>query len=227
MIDEKERLSMKAIEILLERVEQLIEKGEAVRATRREPPPNVCGWARVNNELFEEWKTNSLRYIELYFGRESYYFENFLEIEGPDIRYTEKGLGILKAIKDDIRSGHLRGVKELVTAEIFTDFLDMAEHLFENGYKDPAASLIGAVLEDSLRKLCLNNSITLKAKEDISSLNHKLADKNVYNRLVQRQIQAWEKIRDYADHGKFDEYKLEDVNDMLKGVRRFLEENFG
>ena len=43
--------------------------------------------------------------------------------------------------------------RSLVQAEVFADFLDMAEHLLGETYKDAAAVLLGAVLEDSLRKI--------------------------------------------------------------------------
>ena len=98
----------------------------------------------------------------------------------------------------------------------------MAEHLLNNGYKDPAASLVGAVLEDGLRRICTTNGIAVKAREDISSLNQKLAQKQVYNPLQQKQIQVWNDIRNNADHGHFDEYKADDVKSMLGGVNKFL-----
>ena len=101
----------------------------------------------------------------------------------------------------------------------------MAEHLLDNGYKDPSASLIGAVLEDGLRRISGNENVTLKSDDNINSLNKKLADKGVYNRLQQREIEVWNKLRDYADHGHFDQYKHDDVRDMLKGVRSFLSEH--
>ena len=63
----------------------------------------------------------------------------------------------------------------------------------------------------------------MKSNDNIGSLNRKLADKkDVYNRLKQREIEAWNKLRDYAVHGHFDEYKPEDVKGMLLGVRTFL-----
>ena len=92
-------------------------------------------------------------------------------------------------------------------------------------YKDPAASLIGAVLEDGLRKIADKNGIQVKNGDDIGSLNTKLADKGVYNHLVRKQIQAWKGIRDSADHGKFEDYNKDDAKAMLEGVNRFLTEN--
>ena len=47
----------------------------------------------------------------------------------------------------------LSNFMSLAQAEVFADFLDMAEHLLGEGYKDAAAVILGAVLEDTLRKL--------------------------------------------------------------------------
>ena len=92
------------------------------------------------------------------------------------------------------------------------------------GYKDPSASLTGAVLEDGLRRICVLKGSKLSSKEDIGSLNKKLADANIYNRLTQKKIQVWNDVRNNADHGKFSEYTSADVKDMLKGTRDFLEQ---
>ncbi len=66
----------------------------------------------------------------------------------------ESALGILEAIRDQIKGGWIETTKGLVTAEVFADFLEMAEHLLEQQYKDAAAVLVGGVLEEHLRQLC-------------------------------------------------------------------------
>ena len=62
--------------------------------------------------------------------------------------------GILAAAKEDYIGGLLDDQKTLVCAEVFTDFLQQADYLLREGYKDPAAVIAGAVLEDGLRRLC-------------------------------------------------------------------------
>src|SRR5204862_4943857 len=63
-------------------------------------------------------------------------------------------VGALRALRRDYEAGFLTRVQSLVRAELFVDFLEMAEHLLQQGYKDPAAVLIGSVLEEHLRALC-------------------------------------------------------------------------
>lgn len=197
--------------------------GEKVLATKydkhtRESIIRDC----VEESLFQQWITSSLAFLNslptdfIYFGQ----FEG--KCKGPSYDHAQSGVAVLRAAKEDIEGGYLQKVESLVSASVFTDFLDMAEHLLDNGYKDPAASLIGAVLEDGLRRICHNNSITVKSDDNIGSLNHKVFAKNVYNLLKRKEIEAWKKLRDYADHGRFGEYKSDDVKAMLSGVRAFL-----
>jgi hypothetical protein len=105
---------------------------------------------------------------------------------------------------------------------VFTHFLEMAEHLYENGYIHPAASLTGAVLEDGMRKIAGANNIAVRSADDLGALNQKLAQANVYNRLKQQQLQPLIRIRNHADHGEFGEYSADDVAGMIRDVGAFL-----
>lgn len=211
---------------ILERIEQLVQRGTQTKSHYIPSPPGVLGGGHIDYTVFNEWKNSAENVIVRIAGENNHYYENFVEtVKNPWKQCADNGVGILKALKDDLESGFLTDVRELVIAEVFTDFLDMAKHLLDADYKDPSASLTGAVLEDGLRKLCDKSGIQVKVSDDIAALNTKLADKGTYNRLVQKQIQAWKAIRDSADHGKFSEYKREDVESMVQGVQRFLTEN--
>ena len=212
------------VDRILGRLDNLIEIGEKVLATRRSgSSPGIIAPDYVDSALFQQWRTSSLAFLDAVLGHNSVHyreFENHCKSARPGD--AGQGTGILRAAKEDIEGGYLQKVETLVSASIFSDFLEMADHLLDNGYKDPAASLIGAVLEDGLRRICVNNGITLKTKEDISSLNQKLAQNHVYNPLQQKQIQVWNDIRNNADHCHFDQYKSDNVKDMLEGVQKFL-----
>jgi hypothetical protein len=155
---------------------------------------------------------------------EHIYYKTFEERVEADAHSSaaKAGVGILRGFLEDINNGYLVGVANLISAEVFTDFLDMAMHLLETGYKDPAASLCGAVLEDGMRRLADNSGLTIRSREDLSSLNARCARKGLYSRLMQKKIQVWTDIRNHADHGQFSEYAAEDVKAMLEGVGSFL-----
>src|SRR6516162_7987576 len=63
-------------------------------------------------------------------------------------------MGVLRALREDYLAGHLQSFHDLIHADLFSDFLDMAQYFFDEGYKDPAAVMAGGVLEEHLRKLC-------------------------------------------------------------------------
>jgi len=210
-----------AVDGIVERLDSLISMGERVLATRH-VSSGVAG-TFVDSSLVQQWRTSSLAFLNATLGSNSVHYRDFEErCKWSQLNEAERGLAILRAAREDIAGGYLQKVETLVSASVFSDFLEMAEYLLANDYKDPAASLTGAVLEDGLRRICGNNNITVKSDDNISSLNQKLAQNHVYNPLYQKQIQVWNKLRDYADHGRFDQYKPDDVTDMLKGVRSFL-----
>jgi len=130
-------------------------------------------------------------------------------------------LGILEAAKRDFESGLLFDLRALIAAEVLGDFITQAEELVGAGYHVPAASLAGAVLEDVLRKLCEKHKIPLPDTTKIDRLNADLARANVYDKLIQKRITAIADIRNNADHGHFDKFKKEDVEDMVRWTRSF------
>ena len=132
--------------------------------------------------------------------------------------------GALRALRRDYDAGYLSKFQSLVRAEVFADFLEMAEHLLEQGYKDPCAVLVGGVLEDHLRSLCQSRGIPLQMSgkpKKADSMNNDLASAGVYSKLDQKNVTAWLDLRNKAAHGKYDEYNADQVRNLLVGVREF------
>lgn len=133
----------------------------------------------------------------------------------------------LMNLRSDVANGYLRRQADLIAAEVFGDFLDMAEHLLDRDYYQPAASVIGAVLEDGLRRLAQGNDVSVRKGDDIGALNSRLAEKGVYSNLVRKQVAVWGDIRNKADHAEWTEFGAADVRDMYTGVTRFMAERLG
>jgi hypothetical protein len=134
-------------------------------------------------------------------------------------------VGVLEGLRDAYTQGILRSVQELVRAEVFDDFLETASYLLGEGYKDPAAVLVGGVLEEHLRKLCMKHGIPT-TKDDqpkkAALLNDDLARAGAYPRLEQKNVTAWLDLRNKAAHGKYAEYDAKHVEYMLTGLKAFL-----
>ena len=211
---------------MLERLDNLLDKGLVVLGSYKPAPQGVIAPGAVGAEEFAEWRTQAHSLLVNLLGPQHPYVQNFeVGVQKRRSSDVKTGQGILKAVREDIEGGYLTDLRTLLSAEVFTDFLEMAEHLHESGYKDPAASLTGAVLEDGLRRVADANGLPVKPRDNIAVLNQKIADAQVYSRLVQKKVQVWNDVRNSADHGKFAEYSVKDVAEMLVGVRDFLEDH--
>ena len=68
--------------------------------------------------------------------------------------------------------------------------------------------------------------MSLSVKPKLGTMNAGLAKQGVYNKLTQKRITALADIRNKAAHGEWDECTKADVEDMLRGVRQFMETHF-
>lgn len=142
-------------------------------------------------------------------------------------------LAQLKGIVDDLRSalmaGHLVAYGELIRSEVFGDVLDMASHLLDEGYKDPAAVIAGTALEIHMRELCKKASIPISVTKgtDVvpkraASMNDDLRKQGIYSSLEQKQVAFWQDLRNKAAHGDYGLYDHAQVAQMVQGVRDFI-----
>ncbi len=138
----------------------------------------------------------------------------------------KQALGILRSAKEDYEQGFLLDVRTLIEAEVFDDFLEQGAHLLDSGYFQPAAVVIGSVLEDGLRKLCARQGIELSTKPKLDTMNAALAKSGVYSKLTQKRVTALADIRNRAAHGEWDEFTHVDVETMLRDVRQFMLTHF-
>jgi hypothetical protein len=184
------------------------------------------------------WVTRLRQLIRRLYGEKSQHFESyskslstnaFYSLHSQHYRHFTQMLGVAQAVKHDISCGLLTNIKNIVHADVFADFLEMGEHLLEEGYKDAAAVIIGSVLEDTLRKLSERAGLPIALPSGkaltIDPLNTQLAKENVYNKLVQKEITTWAHVRNKAAHGEYSEFNVDHVRSMLVFVQRFASEH--
>lgn len=139
--------------------------------------------------------------------------------------HTSSVLGVILALREDITGGYMQNLVELVHADIFADFLEMAQHLCENNYKDPSAVLAGSTLESHLKKLAIKNAIPTDVSGrpvKADKLNADLAKANVYTVLDQKNVTAWLDLRNKAAHGNYAEYNIDQVKLLIASIRDFI-----
>lgn len=133
--------------------------------------------------------------------------------------------GVLRALWADYAADRLQTFRELIHADLFSDFLEMAEYLLEEGYKDAAAVMGGGVLEEHLRKLCGKHGVTIPDKPKLDKMNADLVKASAYGQNDHKQVTAWAAIRNSAAHAEYKKYGDEEVKIMLAWVRAFISRN--
>ena len=219
---------MKVDQKIISRLHELLELGESVLKTRRSPPSKVIGDARVDIQLANQWIISTLNLLIRIFGNNSIHVESIQKLFQKYPTYSEvyQIQGILKSAKDDYEHEYLFELRTLITAELFSDFLDQANALRKAGYFQAAAVIIGCILEDTLRKICIKNGINITSTEKLDKMNAHLAKHGVYNLLTQKQITAYVDLRNKAAHGKWNEFTTDDVKQFEEWSYKFMENYF-
>ena len=170
-------------------------------------------------------------------GTNSEYYKDIISILDQKTYYPGTQLkfivGTVIALKEDLENDYLKSYSEILNSNIFNDYIEIAEHLLENGYKDSAAVIIGSTLETELRKLCEKNNIEIEiigrngksSFKKADSMNSDLVKESVYSKINQKQVTSWLGIRNSAAHGKYSEYTEQDVKLMLDGIKNFIVNN--
>lgn len=221
---------MKVDQKILTRLNELIEMGERVIKTRYDRSLQGIMFADdgVEYGLANQWGVSCLSILGRVFDRQADHYTKFDLLFKDFENYSPiiKALGILKSAKEEYEQGFLFETRVLIEAEVFDDFLEQAEHLLLSGYFQPAAVIVGSVLEDGLRKLCQRNGVSIAVQPKLDQMNADLAKQGIYNKLVQKRITALADIRNNAAHGRWEEFTKDDVEDMLKQTRSFMETHF-
>ena len=216
---------------ILNRIRELIQLGEKVQQTQHEVyygGLRVAGYVGVDPELANQWGTSCLNLLNRVFGPQSVHYKHFETLFPELYLYSRasQALGTLKAAANDYEQEFLFDTRTLIEAEVFDDFLEQSRHLLDSNYYQPAAVVIGSVLEDGLRKLCAKQEIELSAKPKLDTMNAALAKTGTYSKLTQKRITALADIRNKAAHGEWDGFTKVDVEAMLREVRQFMETHF-
>lgn len=153
---------------------------------------------------------------------------------GASEQHMQSLSGVLKSLRQAIDHDYLRSVRQLIHAEVFTDILEMADYLHEQGYKDAAAMMAGGVLEQHIRQLCAAHTIPTSDPDATTGkmrprpterLNAELARAGAYDKGAQKNITGWLDLRNKAAHGRYSEYSLEDVGPFIQGIRLFVRQH--
>lgn len=150
-----------------------------------------------------------------------------LEKHGPaNDHVRQQLLGALRGIRHEYEHGALNTVTELVHRDLFADFLEMAQHLVDKGFKDPAAVVAAGVLEQHLRQLAQKHSVSLLKdngeNKSTEAINAELAKVGAYDTPTQKEVTAKLALRNQAAHAEWAKYDLRQVILFIDWVRFFI-----
>ncbi len=214
-------------ETLLKRADFVLENASLAKKSGK---TNEYGSIEIDYVKMNSFRTCAKSFILSLFKQEHPYFTSFSDVTRD--RYSsnlEAGVAIIENVKAEIINDWLSSIKGLVSAEIYSDFLDMAKHLLDRDYKDAAAVMIGGVLEEQLRQLCIKHGIPITQEKDgkvvplkADRLNSELAKAEVYNKLDQKNVTAQLDLRNNAAHGSYNQYDKNQVEIMYDSVTNFI-----
>jgi len=192
------------------------------------PPENqyTIGPMRVEPGPFAAWRSQATHLLASWLPMNHSYVSQFNEAATPQKQndpaadHRDAGVGVLQGLMLDVEAGYLTGLRQLVVAEVFGDFLSMAEHLDGQNYSHAAASLAGAVLEDALRRVV--SDAGRKPGGSLESLAQVALDLGLLGPTTYKQVKVWIDLRNGADHGNWDQVPADQVSSFVRDLPGFL-----
>lgn len=199
------------------------EYATALRQSQHDDASDVLSEVRVR-----QMQTRCLAAIERAASRNSVYFEQamgILNTKNHAWGHLAGQIGVADSLLHNIRSGYLKTIEELLHGEVFGDFLEMAQHLLDTGYKDAAAVVCGSTLEAHLKQLCKKTNIPTDERgkpKKAETINAELAGASAYSKLDLKNVTAWLGLRNSAAHGNYGDYEKAQVALLISSVRDFV-----
>ena len=177
---------------------------------------------------WEAWTTSAQNLIKAVLGENSPHYRNFTDAYKHcvgDERHIKKLQGIFKSAKEDFEGGYVFNVDLRISGEVFGDFIVLAKQSLAEGYKDVAAVLASAALEDSLKRYAQVKGLNVNDKKMTAVINA-LKSEGLVSGAQKSLLDAMPKIRNYALHAEWEKISEPDVNSIIGYVEQFLLSKF-
>jgi hypothetical protein len=100
--------------ISVDRINELVQKGNDVLKTHTPNPSGIIGFPTLNSAQFTAWRSQVLNYLNSNLPSENQYLISFKEnVDRGYKSSVETGIGLLKSIIEDINLGFLEQVEQL------------------------------------------------------------------------------------------------------------------
>jgi len=200
--------------------EELAEKGKKVNASQQ--VTDIAAF--VDSKKFQEWATSALNLLQKVFGEKSLYYLNFQAIYSKIINIAYKESfdncrAIFQAAREEYEAGGLSEIKLFLDHAVLEFLAAKTAEFLRREEKETACILAAVLLEQALQYLCSRKGIP---EGNLEQMNEALYKAKVYLVGTHQRIKDWYYMKeDFLQcHGA--KYGTADVDDMLRGVQRFI-----
>jgi hypothetical protein len=182
----------------------------------------------VPHGQWRQWATSAQNLIRALFGESSPHYTNFVTLYaycgGAD--YDVAALkAVFMSAKEDFEGGYVFDVDLRVSGEVFGDFISLARQSLSEGYKDVAAVLACAALEDALKRFATAKGLPISEKS-MQEVVNALKASGLVGGAQKTLLDAMPRIRNLAMHADWPKLSEPDVNSVIGFVEQFLLTNF-
>ena len=185
--------------------------------------------ATVDSKLFQDWANSALSLLQQIFGEESAYHRNFQSIYAKIINITYKESfdncrAIVQSAREEYERGGLTEIGLFLDHAVLEYLGGRTSDFLKRGDNHTACILASVLLEQALMLICGNNGIATGSTEE---MNEALYRAKAY------QVGTYQRVKDWcymkADYicGQGERYRTADVDEMLRGVQRFIAKEIG
>ncbi|HBA88087.1 MAG TPA: hypothetical protein DCZ75_08925 [Geobacter sp.] len=185
--------------------------------------------ATVDAKLFREWATSALSLLQQVFGEESAYFRSFQSVYSKIINITYKESfdncrAIVQSARDDFEGGGLTEIGLFLDHAVLEYLAGRTSDYLQRGDKTTACILASVLLEQALQLICGNRSLPVGS---INEMNEALFKQKAYQIGSYQRVKDWWYMKEDFLKGQGDRYGAADVDDMLRGVQKFVSKEIG
>jgi len=174
-----------------------------------------------------------LSLLEDLFGKEHRLFLDFDSATRGAHLYTsdfDKAMGVCQALETMVNDDWFTKSKAAVAAAMFSDYLDQADYLAEQGLDSAAIVIAMGSLEVHMHRMCEAKGILIDSTDKdgytrrraADTLNGELKKAEAYGSIEQKQILTFLDVRKHAAHGDHEKVKPGTAQMLIPWVRMFI-----
>jgi hypothetical protein len=193
-------------------------------------PFQISGSSRyVPGGRWRMWATSAQSLILAVFGGDSPHYTNFVAQYAGCNGYESdvKSMHVVfQSAKEDFLGGYVFNVDLRVSGEVFGDLVTLAKQSLSEGYKDVAAVLASAALEDALKRFALVSGLD-PSNKTMQEVINSLKSAGLVSGAQKTLLDAMPRVRNMALHADWSKISEPDVNSVIGFVEQFLLSKFG